>query len=319
MPIPSAPVRGTWAAAAADLARRVNRRARLSALLGPVAAGLLAGGLGGLAYRLFLAAGTPAADRTVVLGCLGGGLLGGLLVALGRPRRAPEVGAGDAAWALDRLQGADGRGLAAAAAAGAAGAEAGFGPEAPPPPPRVRLQPPRGLVLTVTALFLGVLALLAPSRAPGAPHPGALTVLAGGDGPGVTAAGESAGEAAAAADARAATLDRQAAEARRIREILNLPPSGPLDPDEVARRLAEADRRRKAAAATTPGSRLSELLAGGDTASEALARLLAALDADRQVAATHRREAVSQRARLGLPDVPPGRRDVVARYLDLID
>ncbi len=294
----------SWGAVADGVARRVNRRTRVGAVLRRLNVALLATGVAAVGFRA-LSTGAIDRDRAVVAGLFGAGLLLGLGWGLRAARRVKPVASADAAWALDRLAGARGRGLAAAAADGPAAAEAAWSQAAIAPPERVTLHPPRGLVVTVAALGLFALAALVPAR--GASAPEERTV--------VRIVGEGGGGAAEDAEAEAAALDARAEDARRLRRLLNLPADGPLDPAEVAERLADAAVRRKAAAAAAPGTPLSEVLDGGDTSGEALARLLAASDADPAAASQRRREAASARARTGAVPVPPGRRDVVTRYL----
>ncbi len=304
-----------WPQASAALAARVRRRARRSAAFTRVGAALLIAAALALLWRAAgpTLAGVPG--TLVVAAILGVGLLVGVVLAAGAARRAPRVGDDDAAWALDRLAQARGRGLAAAAARGPAAGEAAFGGDGLGAPPAVRLHPPGGLALVVGALLLAVLAVLAPERsaeAPGTP---------GTDGPRIAVSGEGDDGAAAAgrAEAEARALQARADAARKVREALSLPPDGPLDPREVAERLQDPEARRKAAEAAAGGPDLESALNGSETSGEAVARLIERGEDNHGAASQTRREAAAARARLGIPAVPSARRDVVQRYLELID
>ena len=296
------------------IAGRVNQRARIGAALAALNTTLLTAGVAAITFRAFFTTGAADRDRQVVGGLFVAGALVGAWFGWRRARRLTPVGSGDAAWALDRLAGAGGRGIAAAVGEGAAAAEAAWGENAVAPPERVVLHPPRGLVATVAALGLFALAMLVPGRA-GAPQAGRTVLGSAGSGA-ATATGEAGAAEAHAAEAEARALDDRAEAARRVRRILNLPADGPLDPVEVAERLADAAARQKAVAAAAPGTPLSEALESGDTPGEALARLLAASETAPAAASGRRRDAARARARLGdrIP-VPPGRRTLVTRYL----
>lgn len=309
--------RVTWAQASEALAMRVGRRARQSAAFARIGTALLVAAGAALLWR---AAGPalPSVPGTAVVGLLLGlGLVAGLLLALRAAKRVPRVGSEDAAWALDRLARTEGRGLAAAAARGPGASEAAFGTGGLSAPPSVRLLPPAGLARGVGALLLGVLAFLAPERGTGAGDEGP---AAGGPFVGVSGEGAEDGRGAAArAEQRARTLQAQADAAREVRTTLNLPLDGPLDSKEVAERLQDPEARRKAAAAAARGSDLAGALNGPDISAAAVARLIERGEDNRGAASRKRREAAGARARSGQPAVPPARRDVVQRYLQLID
>lgn len=312
----------SWNLAAGRLASRVNRRERVAILARCLGWGLLIAAALGLGWR---ALGNPGADsmlgaRGTVVGLLVAGQVAGLLAGLGALRRAPRVAPGDAAWALDRLGEADGRGLTAAVAQGPAASEAAWAEPALAPPPAVRLLPPGGLVLGVAALLLAALAVLAAGRKP---EPAPPPVQPDGDTARVGRSGGAGGSdpaaQARAADNHARTLDQRVEEAGRVRAALNLPADGPLDPKEVAQRLQDPERRRAAARAASDGTALSESLGRDDATPEALARLLEQSELDRAGAARSRRAAADARAQAAMLPVPPGRRAVVTQYLQLIE
>jgi hypothetical protein len=305
----------TWAQASETLAARVARRARQSAAFTHIGTTLLVAA--GLAV-LWRAVGPrlPGLSGVLVVGLLLGlGLTVGLLLALRAARRVQTVGSEDAAWALDRLARTEGRGLAAAAARGPAASEAAFAAGGLEAPPVVRLHPPDGLARGVGALLLSVLALLAPDGGAGPEEAETASggVLVGGE-------GETGGSAASArAEQRAQVFQAQADAAREVRTALNLPRDGPLDSKDVAERLKDPEARRKAAEAAASGSDLAGALNGPDISADAVARLIERGGDNLAAASRERREAAGARARLGLPAVPPARRDVVQRYLQLID
>lgn len=315
MGIGATPAPPTWARAAEALARRVTRRDRLGTVLRRVGQGLLAASVAALLWRL-LGPGRlgPLSNTAVVCALLGAGLVVGLVLAGRAPCAAPAVRGADAAWALDRLARAQGRGLAAAAARGPAASEAAFAGVPLAAPPTVRLLPPRGLVGVAAGVLLGVLAVLVPARHAHAPDPSASAGSLA-----AAAAGADAEADGQAAEREAARLDRRAAASRAVREALDLPPEGPLDPAEVARRLTDAQARAAAARAAEADPALAEALAGDDPAREGLAGLLDPGPDHRDRAATRRRDAAGARARAVGPVVPADRRDVVTRYLDLLD
>jgi len=318
-PASSSPAGGAnWSRAAAGLAQRVNRRARWAAALRWIGLSLLCAAALSMLWR---ALGPPIPglpDRTLVALLLGSGTALGLIPALLAARRAPQVSPGDAAWALDRLVSARGRGLAAAVATGPAASEAAFSKPPLSAPPPVKLHPPSGLVPFLGALILGTLAVLAPARGAGLPPGDRTSDGAGGAGatPGA-GSGDGPRAQAARAEAQAAALDAETAAAERVRAALNLPSDGPLDPQEVAKRLSDPQRRAAAAAAASAGTSMAELLADEQTSGDALARLLAKGGDNPALAAQHRREAAAARARRPALPVPPSRRDLVERYLRL--
>lgn len=307
----------SWARAADALASRVRRRMRRGVAFTRVGLALLVAAALALLWRA-AAPPRPGLDGTaVVLTVLALGVALGALLALRARRRQEPIGSGDAAWALDRLAAAGGRGLAAAAVHGPAASEAAFADGGIPPPPAVRLHPPRGLALVVGALLLAVLAVLAPGRTVAEES----ADRSAGSGTRVAGEGREGGAAAAASrgEKTAATLQAQADAARGVRTALSLPPDGPLDPKEVATALMDPGARKKAADAAGTGSDLSALLNATDTSGDAVARLLERGEDNQDEASRTRREAAGARARLGVPAVPPARRDVVQQYLSLID
>ncbi|MDF1700647.1 MAG: hypothetical protein P1V36_05765, partial [Planctomycetota bacterium] len=148
----------SWAHAAAALAARVNRRDRRSVVLWRVGLALLTAAGAALLWRaLGPATWGPLSTTATVSLLLLLGLLGGLLLAWRASHRATPVAPPDAAWALDRVARAEGRGLAAAAATGPAASEAAFAGAPLGAPPVIRLLPPRGLVPLAAGVLLGVL------------------------------------------------------------------------------------------------------------------------------------------------------------------
>ena len=315
----SAPTRRTWPAAADALAERVNRRARIAAALRVLGWSLLAASVVALLVRAFVPTAGPA--WAVVGAVLALGLVVALVPAWQAARRAPRVASADAAWALDRLAQARGRGLAAAAVTGAAASEAAHAGGGLDAPPDVRLLPPRGLLPLVGAAVLTTIALLVPE--PGAAEATPTAGAAGGAGlvrTDAAGAGDAAPELGAdVAEGEAQGLEARADAADAVREALGLPPEGPIEPAALERRLADAERRREAADAARPDPTLAELLGGDDPSSEALARLLARSEDNRALASERRRSAAGARAGSDRLAVPPSRRGVVERYLELLD
>lgn len=310
------PAQGTWAGASAALAARVNRRNRVGLHLLRVGGGLLGAAVVALLWRAFgPAALGPLTNTAVVVMLLGLGLLVGFALARCTTCGEPEVDAGEAAWALDRIARVEGRGLAAAVARGPAASEAAFAGEPLVAPPAVRLLPPRGMVALAAGALLGVLAVLVPTRAD--PEAGTLRTAAGG----ATGRGAGAGaeQSARAAESEARQLDARRDAARAAREALDLPPAGPLDPREVAERLADTEAREAAAKAAQADPALAEALADDGPSGEGLAGLLDPGPDNPEQAATQRRAAAAARARATGPIVPADRRDVVQRYLELAD
>ncbi len=308
----------TWAGAADALAARVARRERRGAALQRIGLVLMIAATAAIAWRAVGPATSAATGRQVVLAILAAGLLLAIPLARRAARRTAPVDAGQAAWALDRIAGAEGRGLAAAAARGAAASEAAFAGMPLGAPPGVRLHPPAGLTLLVGALLLSTLAFLAPAREIPASTEARSTSVAGSRAAGE--GGESPGSSAAErAEGRAKTLQAQADAAAAVRKALNLPADGPLDPKEVASRLADPQARSKAAEAAGDGSALAEALGGSETSGDAVARLIERGEDNQDAASRERRDAARARARAGVPAVPPARRDVVKHYLRLID
>ncbi len=295
----------TWPKASRDLARRVERRDRLGALLRPLGLGLLAAALGMLLLKAL-----GQADSALPWLLAIGPVVLGLAVGLRRLGRVRGVDAADAAWALDRLAGARERGLVAATVEGAAAGEAAWGPGRIAPP-EVRLHAPRGLALCLASLLLLAVAALAPSRraaertAPPAPRTSVSRQAA--------AAREAEGQAELdEAQARADEAEAEAAAA--VREALGLGPSGARDPARLAERLQDPTLHQDARAAAAPGTRVAELLGGADTVPEDLASALAAGEDAAQDARDARRRAVATRAGGALAPIPPERRAFLERY-----
>ncbi len=300
----------TWAQAARDLARRVNRRRAWNAALRPIGIGLLGGAVLGLARRLMIAPDVAPQVNVPIL--LGAGLLAGFVVGIRAARGAPRTEIADAAWALDRLARANERGLTAAVVDGPAASEAAWAHPAVPSPPRVRLLPPAGLATTVAAVLLAAVAVLGPARtdaskaADASPSSGGTPAAAGGP-----------AEAARAADAEAVRADARAAARERVRHALGLSRDGNVDPAELARTLDDPRARTKAREAAEGDDALAAALDDGHAAPEEIARALGGANDERERALQQRRAAVLARGRAALPPVPPHRRDVVARYQDL--
>lgn len=310
------PTAHSWAGASRALAGRVNRRARTAAVLRCMGSSLLVASLAAVLWRAF-GHGLAIDDRVVVAGLLGLGVLVSLPRTLRAAGHAPAVADADAAWALDRLAGTKGRGLAAAAVSGPAASEAAHAGGGVAAPPQVRLLPPGGWLPLLGALLLFALAFLAPTREPDAPvATSSSTAATRPGGPG--AAGSAPGDAAQAAEEEASALQAQAEAAARVRAALDLPPDGPLDPLEAARQAADPVRRRKAAEAAA-GTPLADLLGKDEPSGESLARLLAKQADTRALASERRRAAAGARAGEDRLAIPPARRAVVERYLELID
>ncbi len=291
-----------WPEAARRLARNVSRRERQGEALRPLGAALLFGGVGTLGLKLLGLAGTAALLPVVLLPLLA--LARGLFARRGSHPVAPA----DAAWALDRIAGADGRGLAAATIQGPAGAEAAWGPGRVDPP-AVRLLPPRGLALTVGAALVAAVAVVVPprARAPAPPPRAAGPAPEAGAGAGALAEEERV----------AAGEQRRALQAQEVREALGLTARAAEDPRRVAERLKDpalADAARKAAAEAPD---LQALLEKGPDDAAALAQALTeGADAARTAEAARRR-AVALRARGEVAPVPPERRALLERYVTL--
>jgi hypothetical protein len=292
--------RASWARAAEDLARRVNRRERWSAWLAPCGIPLL------LAGATAVALGTAGALPGGVLGVAGLLVLGLAAGALRRVAPRRPVAAGDAAWALDRLAGIGERGLTAAVVHGPAAAEAAFAPPAIPAPPRVRVAPPTGLALPLAGLLLGAGALLVGPEATRGSRP------AGPEAPGADAPA-----AVATAAEREAAAQRHLGAARRdeaVREALGLGPEETLDASEWQRHVADpAVRQRVEEALEAAGADATGADAGSPDPLEG--RGLGPPDADYDAAQRARREAALARAHAPRLPIPTARREAVARYL----
>lgn len=293
----------TWPAAAADLAARATRRARLSAFIPRLAAGMALGAACAIAVQVLGFVALPApAFMTLFTGA-------GLVLAARAAARVPAVSPGDAAWALDRVAGASERGLTAATATGPAASEAAWS-GTPVPPPSVRLKPPAGVVALAATCLLAVTASVWPAR----------TARAGDESraaPGPRAAGSAADGAreAAAAETRARAADRAAAVERSLREALDLPTTGKPDPATILKRLEAPDTATSVRKALPPGSDAARALEKGDAAkaAEAMARALSGGGA--AAAEEARREAAEARAASAVAPVAPERRALVERYL----
>lgn len=302
--------KATWPAHAARLARRCTRRARLGALLPRVAVGVLLGTVPALLCRLVpaLAGVAPLAPSFIVLG----GALG-IVVGLRRARALPAVRPGDAAWALDRVGALAERGLTAATVEGPRGAEAAWAAPALAPPPAARLLPPPGLALFVGSLLVAAIALVAlpaPMPAGVAAAPAVPDATAPGVGPASPA------DAAAALEQAAVDTEVLRARAQAALRTLDLPTDEPVDPSELAERLADP-QQRQAAADAAKGTALEAGFAAGGRNAEGLARALNSALGPADRARDQRRDAVALRALDPRAPVPPHRRDVVERYYEL--
>jgi hypothetical protein len=291
-----------WRTAAAALARRVERRARMGALASALGAGLAAGAALALTARV---AGTPAwTGPLVALGALAGLVVGAL-----RARGIARVGLGDAAWALDRLAGAREHGLTAALGAEGRARTAG---EPPPEPPQVRLRPPSGLSLLAGGGVLAALALVVGGTETDAAAPdsddGAERVVA-------HLTGTAAGPDAAARASREA--EERALEAERVRRALGLSAAESADPAAVADRLSDPEARAAARAAATEGGALAEALAGDRPATDAVARGLGSGARAADALETRRRAELGRRGAGAPAEVPAAKRALVERYFVL--
>jgi len=170
-------------------------------------------------------------------------------------------------------------------------------------------------------VLLGAVALLAPARQSPEKALGLAEEHAAGGPGGAGAPGDAptAEDQAGAAESEARALDERATAAERVRAALNLPEDGPLDPEEVAELLADPERRQAAADTAEAGTPLADLLGKDDVSGDALARLLAREEDNRALASQRRRAAAGARAARERLAVPPGRRGVVERYLQLIE
>lgn len=277
---------------------------------------LLIASLAAILWRAF-GHGLPLDDRLVVTGLLGLGLLLGLPRAWRAARRVPALADADAAWALDRLADAGGRGLAAAAVRGHAASEAAHAHGGVIAPPRVRLLPPGGWLPILAALLLFAVAYLVPTQEREGVTGPALASAATGPG-GASSTDKTPQAAAQAAEEQATALEARAAAAAQVRLALDLPPEGPLDPARAAQQAADPERRRAAAKAAA-GTALADLLGQEEPSGESLARVLARDTDNRALASERRRAAAGARAGEDRPAVPPARRGVVERYLKWLE
>lgn len=294
-----------WANAAADLAARVTGRARLGAALSaaapPVGIAAVLAIVARVAAR-FVAPSSAQAASVVVPGLLAAGLVVAVVRGGRAARRARATRLADAAWALDRLCGARGAGIAAALARPevAAAAEA-----IAPRPARFALEAPPGLASLVAGLLLAAGALLVPARD-----------RRDGSAPAEAASADArtglAARSAAALEAAATTEAAQAQRRRAVREALGLPSEGPLHREDLARALASPQAREAAREAAHPEA-AAALARDGEAGVDALAAVLSGEPGARAEAL--RREALARRAAAPGVPVPPGRRAVVARYL----
>lgn len=288
----------TWPQAASDLARRVGRRKRLSRGLHPFGIALLAGAAIGMALRL---AGVASPLPEAALGLAA---LVGILAGARGARRVRSVAPADAAWALDRLAGAQERGLVAATVPGPVGAEAAWAPGRVDPP-AVRLLPPRGLAVSLCGALAVALAILVPAganeAAPPAPRGADDAPM-----PGTRAA-------VADQEARAREDAAQAQAAAAVRAALGLGPQAATDPARVAERLTQPDVRSAAGEAAPEGSELAALLSERASADEVAGALAAGRAAEAR-AREARRQAAAVRAGGAFLAVPPNRRGLIERY-----
>lgn len=291
-----------WPNASRRLARRVMRWERVGAWLWPLGIAL---GLGAL---VTLAAKAVGIGPPTALVPIGAASLVGLLLGLRRARRLGRIGDADAAWALDRIAGAKERGLVAATVEGPVAAEAAWG-VGRIDPPRVRLLPPKGLVLALGTGLLAAVSVLAPARAPAAEP--------------VEAAAQTqrteprAGAPALGADEAQARVDQATAlEAAAIREALGLGPRAATDPSRIARRLEEPkvqDAVREAAR-KSGDAELQRLAQAGAAGADGLAKRLGdGVDAARR-AEEARRRLTAHRASGRVAHVPAHRRAYLERY-----
>ncbi len=290
----------TWPEAAARLARAVERRDRIGAWVGPLGPAV------GPAAVLALGVKAFGADGVTTWLPLAAGAFVALVLGWRRSRGVGTVRPSDAAWALDRVAEAGGRGLAAATVPGPVGAEAHWGPGRRAPP-RVRLLSPRGLALSLCGGLLALVALLVPpvGAAAGPAVPGAAAGAGGGPAPGAPG-GDLAGRAAEAA--------HKAATAAAVRDALGLGPHAAEDPARLADRLVD-ERIRSAAAAAARGNEILERLAsaGPDAAHDLAEALAEGRRAGDEAEAVRREEARRRVASPALP-VPPARRPLLERY-----
>jgi hypothetical protein len=287
----------TWPQAAGRLARRIRRRERIGAAVGPLGRALLLGGAAGVALKL---GGAAAFWPPLVLGA---SLALGLLGAIHALGRVPRVAPADAAWALDRVAGAKERGLVAATVPGPVGAEAAWA-AGRLDPPQVGLLPPRGLATALGGVLAVVLALLVPTaRTESLP-------LAGTGGAVVEAAGGGGGD--LRADPGQADAARAEATAA-VREALGLGPQAATDSERVAERLADERLRDAARDAAPEGSEVAALLARGASPDLVAEALGAGGQAEARARAARRRAAALLAGQAVLP-VPAHRRALLERY-----
>lgn len=295
-----------WSFAAADLARRATRRARLAAALRPATVGVLV-----VAGGVLLARAAGAIDLLSGRILLGMGGAAGAGLAARAARRVRPTNVADAAWALDRRAGAAERGLHAALLSRDV-ARAALSPLPPPAPPTFRLSPPPWLTPALGAVLLACAAAVwkgpaaEPSEGDGPPARTGARTRAGAAGPAALEAGKK--------DAEADAAGRRAAEDRAVREALGLPAEGPVSPEDLSDRLALPEARAAAKAAAAPGSAAAAALAGGGEGTASLLARAFASNATEQAEAL-RREAAALRAAAGVHPVPPSRRALLSRYL----
>lgn len=293
----------TWPQAADRLARRVVQRERVGAAVGPLGRALLLGGAAGVALKL----GGAAPYWPFV--ALGASLVLGLLGAVHALGRVAPVTVAEAAWALDRVAGAEERGLVAATVPGPVGAEAAWA-AGRMPPPRVALLPPKGLAMALGGLLAVALAILVPGTQPAAAP--ARSVL-----PPVETG--TAGGAARDASADPGRIDAAMAEATTaVRTALGLGPQAATDSERVAERLGDERLRDAALEAAPEGSEVAALLARGASA-EQLAEALGAGGEAEARARRARRDATAALAQGAIVPVPADRRALLERYTERRD
>lgn len=299
----------SWQEAAESLAARVTRRERLGRLLTPLGVGLATGGLAAVLLGWALPGLAPW------LGVAAGGVAG-LAIGILRARRTAAHTTGPAAWALDRLGDAQGRGLTAAMVEGPRASEAAFvAPRLDAPPP-VRLLPPRGvlpLAAGVLAALLGgiVGGRIADESAAAASQPRIQPRSGQRSGAG---ASPEAADAAPALEARAAEVEREVAAETAAIEALGLDPESRPTRAAIEDRLADPERRAQAIAAAEGDVGLRSALEGAGADAGAAVEALRRVARARAETERLRREAAAARGPRVQPVLSAERRALVARY-----
>jgi hypothetical protein len=296
----------TWPAAAARLAKRVNRRRRLGHLLSGAGTGLLAAGLPLLLLRVW----QPARfDLGLALGLSALGAALGLSFGLGKAKEEHQTTEGEAAWALDRMATAGERGLTAATVMGPRGAEAAFARPTLQAPEAPRLLPPRGLLAIGAGLLVALVHVLLPTtpRDATAATAGGMVRMP----PGTVSMGTAEADAERTTAQRA---ERAAAVSAEMLEALGLAPDDALLPRDLQARLEDPVRKAAAEAAASADPELAAALAAGTADPDTLARAL--LDARAAEAeATRIRRSLSANNALGqAAPLAAQRRALVRRY-----